>query len=194
MDFVRQLIRLTLIALTAATFMGCSSQEEKEVRRLYGKVVEAEGDSMLVVVAGTDTISMHRTNRFAEMPIVMDSVVLCCVIDSEGQVHVEDLIILNHNKPVLNNVTAMLIGTWQINDEDSELRQLSFDDTLKAQALKRGGRLQDVDWLLKGKNVIYGSGKSESSDAEQYRVVSVDAHTLTVSDQMNGYTFMRLCN
>lgn len=195
MNLFKQLINLNLIALVAAIVAGCASSEEKDVKQMVGQVICTQGDSMLVVVAGKDTISMHSTIKATDMPLEKDSVVLYYVMDNNGLVHIEDVIVLNHNEPVLNNVTAMLIGKWEIDDiegNDAPFKEMLFDQSLKGYVKTGDGILSGIDWLLKGKNVTYGNGVSTNS--LKYRVLRVDANTLTVTDQVSEYRLRRLFN
>ncbi|MCQ2235795.1 MAG: hypothetical protein MJZ18_02230 [Bacteroidales bacterium] len=195
MNLFKQLINLNLIALVAAIVAGCASSEEKDVKQMVGQVICTQGDSMLVVVAGKDTISMHSTIKATDMPLEKDSVVLYYVMDNNGLVHIEDVIVLNHNEPVLNNVTAMLIGKWEIDDiegNDAPFKEMLFDKSLKGYVKTGDGILSGIDWLLKGKNVTYGNGVSTNS--LKYRVLRVDANTLTVTDQVSEYRLRRLFN
>ncbi|MDO4461838.1 MAG: hypothetical protein Q4C30_04985 [Bacteroidia bacterium] len=195
MRLLKQLININIVALVALAVVSCTSSEEKSIKQMLGQVIHADGDSMLVVVDGTDTIAMHRTAKSADMPFVKDSVVLYYVMDNDGQLHIEDVIILNHNEPVLNNVTAMLIGKWEIDTKETKnapFSQMHFDSSLKGYIKTCDGLMNSIDWMLRGKNVIYGSGLT--SNVYKYKVVRVDANTLTVTDRVNEYKLVRLQN
>lgn len=195
---IKDILRLGLTVILLTTAISCTSSVEEtqpEVKHLVAKVIHSHGETM-VVVANNDTISLSRTCgancKYTDVPLGQDSVVLYYVMDNSGKMHVKDVIVLNHNEPVLNNVTAMLIGTWELDNEESNIKEVSFDETLKAQMVTKAGKMLDISWLIKGKNIVYGSGIK--SNIDQYQIVRVDANSLTISDNRSVYTLKRLYN
>lgn len=194
----KNLQRLGLAVILLTTAFSCNSSVEgsrTEVKHLVAKVIHSHGETM-VVVANNDTISLSRTCgancKYTDLPLGQDSVILYYVMDNSGKMHVKDVIVLNHNEPVLNNVTAMLIGTWELDNEDSNIKEVFFDESLKARILTKAGKMLDISWLIKGKNIAYGSGIN--SDINQYQIVRVDANSLTISENGARYTLKRLYN
>ena len=166
------------------SLLGCSVKEQQaESVSVIGKVHMIQGDSIMIVTVGVDTLRMNCQlidSANSEIPIVQDSVAICYKED-EGNKYVRKVIVLDHNLPI-NNVEAMLIGDWKVAGKDCIYR---FDEN---QLMLHDGSddCHNYKWTIECDTLMMcvndGSEKSNNQNISTYTIRRIDADTLILCD------------
>ena len=165
---------ILLCLLSATMLTTCKS----ELRYTASGCVVESAHNYVTIVSGSDTLTYSIANleRDSQDKILYRDSVLITYINDFGFCDATSLIVVGHNLPYINNRSDMLLGTWRNEKQSMELT-FNSDNTVDIHAEGEPTREQ---WIVDGKNVIFGNLVAEKSS--QLGLVRVDNSTLTLSD------------
>lgn len=169
-------MRHIIAAVSAAALMMLTAcNNSTETRNAYGTITAVDKNS-ITLSTGAETLTFAHTHS-PECKhgwlIEGDSVSLLYTETEEG-LCIEEVAVISHLQPDLNNAAAMLVGTWNGAKADS-----SYSITINANNtahITDGTAKRESQWILSGREVVMHIDKDE----RHYSLIRVDSDSLMV--------------
>ena len=167
-----------VLAVVALTVMACSHKETTDTT-ILAKVYNVDNETVTLAYPSRDTLHLclpDSVRRQAGNILVDDAAAVTYRNET-----IVDFVVIYHGKPQINNVNAMLIGTWH---SQNKIPEFSSDITFNAAGtlsyLASAEKLQNRKWELCGSElyILAPSGAT----AYKYDILRLDDSTLTISN------------
>lgn len=174
----KQLKLAAAIIIFSASFVACSHNEATS-KTILARVCSIDNELLTVAYPNRDTLLLYMPDYVRRQVgnIFVDD---AAAVTLSGDTIVE-LVVIYHGKPQINNVNAMLIGTWHSQNNIPELAgNITFNTSGTLSYFASAENLQNRKWEICGKELYIASDIDTS--ARKYNIVRLDDSTLTISN------------
>jgi membrane carboxypeptidase/penicillin-binding protein PbpC len=159
--------------------VGCNSSQS-ETQTATGRVIETSINFLSIETDNGDTLtySTYDIDRDNIDKVFIEDSVIVTYNYKNGIASVSDIVVINHNLPFINNISAMLVGTWS-NDDSSTIEvpnKLIFNTDSTLEIIVSNNK-ESLKWYIEGNTIT----THDSSKTNTISIVRVDNNILTLS-------------
>lgn len=171
---------LVICFLCIATSSCNNTNKQLDSKTASGIVIENSINYISIKTNNGDTLtySTYELNRDSVDKVFLEDSVLVKYQYIDGIATISDIVVINHNLPFINNISAMLVGTWNNNDTTNinNPNKLIFNTDSTLEIITTDNK-ECLKWYIDGCNIMTHDTLSTNSIA----VVRVDDNYLTIS-------------
>lgn len=172
-------ILVLFIGLMSLVIVGCNSSQS-ETQTATGRVIETSINFLSIETDNGDTLtySTYDIDRGSIDKVFIEDSVIVTYNYKNGIASVSDIVVINHNLPFINNISAMLVGTWSNGDSSAiEVPNKLIFNTDSTLEMIVSDNKESLKWYIEGNTIT----THDSSKTNTISVVRVDNNILTLS-------------
>lgn len=177
---------ISILCFFTAIITSCStSTSEKEISTEKGRVIETSPNYLSITTSNGDTLtySTYDINKNNIDKVFLEDSVIINYTMVNGIATVSDIIVINHNLPFINNISAMLVGTWHVGDSaDINMPNKIIFRTDSTLEIINPEYSEDRKWYMDGKTIATQC----TTAIKNISVIHVDSNKLTLSFSDNN--------
>jgi membrane carboxypeptidase/penicillin-binding protein PbpC len=172
-------IFVLFIGLMSLVIVECNSSQS-ETQTATGRVIETSINFLSIETDNGDTLtySTYDIDRDNIDKVFIEDSVIVTYNYKNGIASVSDIVVINHNLPFINNISAMLVGTWS-NDDSSTIEvpnKLIFNTDSTLEIIVSNNK-ESLKWYIEGNTIT----THDSFKTNTISIVRVDNNILTLS-------------
>lgn len=167
--------------LLSVIFVACNNvnNETKNDKKISGKIIEVSSNYISITTEQGDTLtySTYETDKDKCDKVFMEDSVLVTYSFVNGVATVSDIVVISHNASFINNISAMLVGTWNNNDTTNidNPNKLVFKTDSTLEIITTNNK-ECLKWYIDAFNIM----THDTISTNNISVIRVDNNILTI--------------